>query len=343
MPAVPFARLISELEILYKPPHRRRSTWKKLRTVLREFQSLPKVRKTSDITPVNVVAWLDAHTDRAAITNKSYLSAFHQAVKYAKTMGYLRVDPWDVRRDWVTPDVSSDEDDGPRRQAPRHHPIEQIVAYMDLLDAEALAGGWFEWRLQAVSYVYALTALRAKEAVGLRKDDVDLAGRIINLKTRSRRQLKTRGSAQPVPIPPELHAVLSWWLPVCGSEWLFPARGRKKPREQTVPWIEGPAGEKVLDCVKAAGRRAGIPNLTIQSLRRSIATHGKRMGLSLMEVRDLLRHQDARTTQNWYIETDVPGITSIADRISYRKVLGLPTEIAMPTSREVAGMRPSSN
>lgn len=322
MPAVAFSRLYSEMEVLYKPPHRRKSTWFKLRTVLREFQALPGVRRTSDITPVNVVAWVDAHPNRQPITNRSYLSAFHQAVKYARTMGYLRVDPWDVRTDWITEDMGLAEEE--TEETPRHHPIEALVAYLDLLDAEALAGGWFEARLQALSYTYALTGVRKTEALGLRVADVDLPGRLIDLKTRRRRKLKTRNSAQPVPIAPELHTVLSRWLPMCGSEWLFPARGRKVARKKSVPWLEGPRGEKALDAIKAAGVRAGIPNLTIQSLRRSIATHGKRMGLSLMEVRDLLRHKDARTTQDWYIEDDVPGITSIADRISYRRVLGLP-------------------
>jgi integrase len=325
MPAIPFTRLIEELQLLYKPPHRRKSTWLKLRKVLHEFADLPGVRKTTDITPLTIISWVDIHREsRKPITNRSYLSAFHEAVKYAKKMGYLKVDPWEIRTDWITRDMEfseEDEEDEDEACSGRHHPIEQIVAFLDLLDSDALLGGWFEARLQALAYTYALSGLRKNEALGLRKADVNLAGRIIRLKPVRRRTLKTRNSANPAPICPELHAVLSRWLPICDSAWLFPARGRKRRQKTDRPWLNGPPGQKALDEIKAAGTRSGIGNLTIQSLRRSIATHGRRMGLSLMDVRDLLRHTDARTTQAWYIENDAPSIADLADRISYRKIL----------------------
>lgn len=322
MAAVSFARLRVEMEALYKPPHRRISTWKKLRTVMQEFEAIG-VKRTSDITPVMIVKWVDSHLDRAPMTNRSYLSSFHQAVKYAKTMGWLRVDPWSVRSNWINEDMAlGDEDDDEEISvSDRFHSIEEICALLDLLDAEAIVGGWFEMRLQALGYTYALTGLRKSEALGLKVGDVDLGRKVIKLKTRRRRKLKTKNSSQPLGIAPELHVVLGRWIPQCDSPWLFPARGRKVQRATTVPWLHGPRGEKALDQLKAAGQRAGIGNLTIHSLRRSIATHGKRMGLSLAEMRDQLRHKDVRTTQDWYVEEDLSGVQAIAERISYRRLL----------------------
>lgn len=337
MPAVAFSRLFSEMEVLYKPPHRRKSTWFKLRKVLQEFAELPGVRRTSDITPVNVIAWVEAHADRQPITNRSYLAAFHQAVKYATKMRYLQVDPWEIRKDWIHEDMGLEEDDDPQPKASRRfYSVEQIVAYLDLLDAEALLDPFFGGRLQALSYTYALAALRKNEALGLLIPNVDLKARLIYLKPRRRRTLKSRNSAQPVPIAPELHAVLSRWIPVAQAVqpapgFLFPARGRKRPRKKVVAWLGGPVGEKAVDEIKAAGQRVGIPNLTPHSLRRSIATHGRRMGLSLQDMRDLLRHADIRTTLDWYVEEDAPAIAEIADRLSYRRALGRPAETAPAT------------
>lgn len=334
MPAIPFVRLISELEILYSPPHRRKSTWKKLRTVLHEFRDLPGIRKTSDITPVNIIAWVNAHADRQPITNRSYLGAFRQAVKYAAKMRYLRVDPWEIRTDWIHDDMGLDDRQTSEPKASkRFYSVEQIVAYLDLLDAEALLDPFFGGRLQALSYTYALAALRRNEALGLLIADVDLGARLINLKPRRSRTLKSRNSEQPVPIAPELHAVLARWIPIAASVqsssgFLFPARGRKRPRAKVVAWLNGPRGEKAADEIKAAGQRVGIPNLTPHSLRRSIATHGRRMGLSLQDMRDLLRHADIRTTMDWYVEEDAPAIAEIAERLSYRRVLGRGAEPA---------------
>ena len=323
MPAVPFSRLQKEMLALYEPPFRRKSTWFKMRTVLREFSELPSVRKTSDITPIAIAEWLKRHSDRKQVTNQSYLKSFGAACTYAKKMGYLRVAPSEIRSDWFGQlDEDLDDDDGIAVESTkRHHSIQEIVAVLDQADAESLTGAWKEWRTQALIYTYAHTGLRKKEALQLKLADVALEKRIIMIRRRRRRTVKTKSSAAPVGIPDELAVILERWLPRTGCQWVFPGITRK------APWSEGSPGAKPLDMVKSLGSRAGIDGLTILSFRHSISTHCKRFGLGPLELKDLLRHSSIQT-QEHYLEKDYPNLRDIARRIDYRRFAGEPPVVS---------------
>ena len=318
MPSVSYSQFRREVLAQYHPPHRRKATYDKMRKVLDEFAGLPGLKKTSDITPVAIVEWLNASSHRKAITNRSYLNSFRAAVNYAAGMKYLRVNPWDVRSDWVSFDEDDDEEegDGGAVALARHLTVGQVVDLLDLLDAEALRGGWPEARLQAAGYSYLYTGMRKKEVLGLKVSDVHMPERFIRLRGRKRRRLKTRPSARLVAIHPELAPILQRWIPRTESEWLFPGVWRKGP------WLEGTAGTKCLDQVKAAGLRAGIGHLTIQMLRRSIATHARRFGLGQLEVKELLGHGSA-ATQDWYLEDDLADQRAALAKIDYRAVARL--------------------
>lgn len=303
-----YERFESEVLALYAPPHRRRATWFKMRKVLAEFAVVPGVRLAKDLTPLSVTRWLEAHSDRAPMTNKSYLSAMRAACNYAKRMGYLKVTPWEVRRDWITFDALEDHEPA----TPRHLGLAEIGRLLALLDAEAAAGDWPQWRLQALVYTYLHTGLRKCEALGLRLEDVHLDRGLVRLRPHSKRKLKTRTSARLVGIPADLGAVLGRWIPRVGPgcEWLFPGVRRTKP------WFHGPVGRKPLDEVKAAGERAGVPHVTIHALRRSLATAAKGLGLGPLELRDLLGHDSPRT-QEWYLEPDAEVARRLASRIRF--------------------------
>lgn len=311
MPPVAFARFRSEILDLYRPPHRRKSTHDKMRKVLDEFRDLPGIRRTSDITPGSIVSWIDAHDDRRPITNYTYLGAFRAAVNIAKKLHYVKVSPWEIRRDWFDwADLEPDPDEQPTTE--RHLTIAEIVRLLDLLDVEAIRGGWIEGRLQALGYLYLFTGMRKSEVLGLKQADVSLEQQYVRLRGRKKRRLKTRPSARFIPIHQELSPILQRWLPRCESEWVIPGLRRK------VAWTGGSRGKKPLDAIRAAGERAGIEAVTIQDLRRSISTHAKRFGLGLLEVQDLLGHGATQTAREWYLEEDLADARAAIGKIDYR-------------------------
>lgn len=303
MPAIAYARFASELLSLYEPPLRAPATFRQMRQVLGEFGSLGCVRKTSDLTPASIAAWLKVHPDRRPVTASALLRPFRAACGYALKMGYLRVSPFEIRKVWV--DASAEEPAGPR-----HHSLAAVAAVLRLLDDEARGGGWAEARLQALVYTYAYTGLRKTEALQLHQSDVEALGRILRVRKRRGYRLKTRASAAPIAIAEELASVLLLWLPRSGSEWVFPNRDGCKP------WTGGSPGKKPLDQVKAAGRRAGVANLTILSFRHCFATHSKLWGFGPLQLKAFLRHSTI-ATQAWYLEDDLEDLRASARRISY--------------------------
>lgn len=182
---------------------------------------------------------------------------------------------------------------------------------IDQADADAILGDWQAGRLQALIYTYVYTGLRKAEALGLLAEDVDLDGRAISVRGRRSRRLKTRSSRRKVAIHPELAVVLRRWLPRTGCEWLFPAIRRESA------WLGGTTGYRALDHVQGLARRCGLEGVTIQSFRRSVATHAKRFGLGPLEVKDLLGHSSVQT-QDWYLEDDLANQHAAIGKIDYR-------------------------
>lgn len=306
MPAVSFARFEAEVMALYRPPQRRKATAAKMQKVLREVAAL-KIRRTSDISPVLIVDWLAAHSDRRPATNRSYLGSLRAAVNIGRKLGYIRVSPWDIRADWIPVDDEDDAEPLPRR----HLSVQEMVRLLDQADAEAIQGAWQAGRLQALVYTYAYTGLRRNEALGLLVSEVDLVGRSIRVKSRRSRRLKTRSSRRLVAVHEDLAVVLARWIPRAGSEWLFPTIKRESA------WMFGSKGYRPLDHVQALADRAGIAGVTIQAFRRSIATHARRFGLGPLEVRDLLGHSSEQT-QVWYLEDDLEDQRAAIGKIDYR-------------------------
>jgi integrase len=307
MPAVSIARFVQEVLELYRPPHRSLKTFKKMAQIQGEMQALNLLRKTSDIRPVVIARWIEAHPDRLPVTAHSLLRSFRASCSYALASGYLKVDPFVFRKPARWFDLSPVEDATEPR---KHHGIEEIRGVLQLLKSEARRGGWKEARLLALVGVYAYTAVRAKEGLHLKVSDVDLESGILSIRRRRRGVLKTLASRAPVPIPRELATILKVWLPKTGSQWVFPAtRGEN-------PWTGGPPGAKPLDQVKAAGLRAGVEGLTIQSLRHSFGTHAARWGLGPLAVKAILRHTKL-STQLEYQHDDLDDLRESVKRVSY--------------------------
>ncbi len=305
---IPFDRFSGEVLALYQPPHRRASTHIKMRQALAEFAVLPGVGTTADISPALIAAWMAAHADRKAITSQSVLRSFRAACTYAKTMGYLRVSPWDWRRDWI----AADDDDEERERTPKHRSLAEVARMLDLLRREAEGGGWEAVRLYALAGVLAYTGMRRNEVLTLRPSDVSLGEGLILLRSRKQARLKTKASAGLIGIPAELAGILGPWLARCGEFWLFP--NKTDPRTN---WTGGSAANRPLGQVKAAALRAGIPaGITLHGLRHSLATSAGRFGMSPLELKGLLRHTSLGT-QAHYVGIDADNARDVARRITY--------------------------
>jgi integrase len=304
MPTVSYAQFAREVEEIYET--RAPATLAKMRQVLREFGEVPGVTRTSDLKPVTVARWIAAHPDRSRATAESLLGSFRAAVAVGMASGYLRASPFAVRV--AIPDPS----DGAEKV--RHYSIAQVEAMLETAGREAcLSGAWKARRAEALLWTYAFAALRKREALYLRWEDVDFARRVLRVRPAREfgHRLKTSASAAPVPMAPPLAEVLRRWAARCGSGWLFPNVSR------ITPWTGGPPGYKPLCVVKALGDRAGVPGVTILGFRHSFATHAPRWGLTREMVKGILRHTSLQT-QDHYLHADVDDLVDAARKVGYR-------------------------
>jgi len=325
---IPLDRFRDEVLDLYRPPLRARKTFDKVRLVLDLVEPLAGPgATTADLTPALVARFVASRpAGESPNTTISLLNSLRAACTYAKSQGYVRASPFDFRRQWVRPS---------KPEGPRHHTREEIARVLELLRADVDARrGWPRWRarrLYALTALVAYTGMRRNEALHLHAGDVDLDGRMVAIVERDGGRLKTSAAAQPVPMPEALAPILADWLahrldapttgpdvpdaaaarPVCPDcPWLFPGVTRKGP------WTGGPAGDKPLDRLRAAGERAGVEGLTFLSLRHSFATHAEFWGLGPAILQRILRHTTART-QWHYRHADADNLRAAVRRIEF--------------------------
>ena len=304
MPRVAFPRFRQEILALYEPPLRAKNTWFKVRQVLDVLESLG-ARSTSDLTPGIVARFIGSNVAWRPATIRGLLGYLSPICAYAKQMGYTRVNPFEIRRDWFKSPGLDDQAEGDPR--PDHLSIEQIASLLDLL--ESRKASWSGGRLYALTALFAYTGVRRNEGLTRAVADFDLPRRIVSLRPR-RIRLKTVASAQPVGIPPELVPILEEWLPRSGSKWAFPGvRGDS-------PWTGGPMGKRPLDELKAAAQEIGI-QVNFRLLRHSWATHAELRGIGELMVQRQLRHT-SRRTQLHYRHADEVNLATAVGGFSLR-------------------------
>jgi integrase len=327
---VPMARLREELTALYQPPLRAPATLLRLRQTFRLVAELGGVETTADLTPAMLARFIQARTatGEAATTTMSLLRNLRVICGYAADMGYVRVNPFALRKRWFrVPKAAAER---------KHHAREDIARVLDLLRVEAgRKTGWPQWRarrLYALAALFAFTGLRRNEGLYLTVGDIDLAERIIEIRPRVGGRLKTEASAQPVPIPEPLAPILADWLAHrldtpgtaadvpdgCASRpvrrdcpWVFPGTTRKGP------WVGGSPGDRPVDKLRAAGQRAGVEGLTFLSLRHSFATHAELWGLSETQIQRILRHTTTRTAREHYRHADNANLRAMVRGVSF--------------------------
>ena len=304
MSPVPFADFVARSINLCKPPRRRPATQTKLAQVLREFAQV--CDSTADISLDAVAAWLDLHPSRAPLTSFSLLRSFARAVKLASKQGMIPVNPFDIipPSQWFPTGAL----DTPEKV--RHLTVDQIGRLLARASLEAQGGDWEALRLDWLVKVYAFTGCRKNEALGLLTADVDLAKEVIWIRPNPRRPLKTKASRRRLPMCPELEAAARSWLPRCSSEWAVPHK------RLDGPWLSGRPGTKPLDQVRALGARAGVPNVTILSIRHGFATAAEVGGFNELLLQRFLGHRQRRT-QFGYRHEDLDQLRGAADQIRY--------------------------
>jgi integrase len=317
---IPFADFAAELMRLYEPPLRALKTRDKMRFLLRIVADLVGPEgSTTDLTPELVAFFIrERPAGESSITTHTLVSYLRTACNYARSRGYVHATPFDFRRKWVSRHIE------PRK---RHHALEDIARVLATMKAEVGdREGWARWRsrrLHAAACTVAYTGMRAMEAIFLRLDDVILADRMILILPHKARLLKTEGSAQPVPIPPELAEVLEGWMahrgdplaalpgPAADCPFLFPNV------TFTNAWSGGRQGHKAVDAMKAAGSRAGVEGFTFHSLRHSYATHAESAwGLSPATIQRVLRHTSL-STQTHYRHADAENLLRAVGDVNF--------------------------
>lgn len=176
----------------------------------------------------------------------------------------------------------------------RGHTAAEVGRLLDRLGAAT--GDWFAGRLLALASFVAYTGLRRNEALYCRVADLDLEAGFVFVSPR--RQLKTRASAAPVPLPDALVPTLAAWVPRCGGSWLFPGARREGP------WVGGAPGYRPLDRLRQAGSAAGIEQLGFHSLRHTLGTELLTGGVPLWAIQHILRHTTPLTTAHYLHPSD---------------------------------------
>lgn len=197
-----------------------------------------------------------------------------------------------TERDLVSavPTAARRQPDLPRALPAAH--VEQLLGVCDHTTPVGL-------RDFAVLSVLARLGLRANEVAGLRLDDIDW----------SAGEIRVRGKGPRIdvlPLPTAVGEPIAAYLlharPDCVDRRVF--------IRSCAPW-QGLSRQAVGGLVRAASRRAGLEPHGPHRLRHTVATDLVRRGAPLVEIAQLLRHQNAQTTAV-YAKVDLDALSALA-------------------------------
>lgn len=288
----PWDEFKEELFRLYRPPKRSPETFRAMCRALNQLEAVGPIESTADLTTGLIDALIESRpAGQSPATLATLLSHVRAICNHAKKSRWLEVSPFSIRFH----DGRLNALARPGRPAKKRHLTrEEIRKVLEKAAEEARESwGWARWkacRLQALTATVAYCGLRTSEALNLRVGDLHLDLGYIDLEATDRGR---RGRPYCVPIPDALAYKLFDWLDhrldappgfevPADVPWLIPNVTR------TGPWRSGSPGTKPVDCVKDLGRRAGVPGLTLQSLRCSLAIHLEHHGLDEDRIAQVL-------------------------------------------------------
>ena len=300
---IPFAEFRTKIETLYSAGKHSPSTSSKMRLVLATLEKM-NVTSTSDLTTETMARYVALRGPNAnANTTNGYLSHLSAACGYAFEEGWIERMP-NFKRVRLRPSPMV------RNTPPSYESLSKLL---DTLYYQRTMG-WKEHRLCALTWTFALTAIRLREALYLRLEDVDL-GENPRLIISPRRRLKNLESAREIPIPATLALVLREWLPNSGPDWLFPGAKR------VGPWTGGSPGYKSSDALKSLAQECGIKHITWHSLRHAFGTYAlEQWDVPLWIVQRVMGHTDSRTTERYLHLERSPAIAAAMGPVRYAVV-----------------------
>ncbi len=269
---------------------------------LEGFVKAAGVAKLSEVTPERVKAYLGElqRSGLAGRTRTIRLSTIKAFMNWCHQQGRVGWNP-------ITSAAVPKPDESPRRRRRALTP-EELTRLM------TVAGGRGRKAWYAAA---AMAGLRRSDLIRLRWCDVDFGRHLISI-VDGKRQRKAKSSGREVrsdviPMHQELAAILaSHQRETMGSPAarVFPTavtdltRQKDFVRAGLARWVEhvgldGRVMRREYDATDEQGRVVDL-----HALRTTLATSLARAGVPLVHAQQIMRHEDARTTQRHYISVD---------------------------------------
>jgi len=172
---------------------------------------------------------------------------------------------------------------------------QDVQAVLDSCDRSTAIGA----RDFAMVILAARLGLRSAEVAHLRLDDVHWRSGEILVRGKGRRKDR-------LPMPVEVGGAL--------TEYLLRARPRAELRQVFLTChapLRGIGPDGVSDAVRRACRRAGLLPVGAHRLRHALATELLNKGAALVDIGQVLRHQDLATTAI-YAKVDLTALRTVA-------------------------------
>ena len=125
---IPMAEFRERVLVLYRPPLRSRTTFLSMRRTFDLLEGIGGVETTADLTTAAVARFVASRAGREnPNTTRTHLRKLSAACGIAHAEGWIRVNPFKVRRGWVR---------GVTPKAPRVHSREELARVLALAAAE---------------------------------------------------------------------------------------------------------------------------------------------------------------------------------------------------------------
>ena len=311
-----------EFLALYEPPLASKATRAKLDQVLRLLEGLG-IASTDQFTPETVARFISARpAGESPHTTRGLLIQLRVVFNYAEGRRYLIVSPFRLKK--LARSIRVGPPAGKRHLS--REDVRAIFAVLRKDVAEKL--GWAQWRarrLLALIALIAYTGLRRNEALYLWVEDIDLAGRIVNLGPsesepagslgrRRGARLKTEQSAHRSPCPRRWSR--SWRIGLligsitrtasrCPRWTASPSSSPDRAGPHLVGGCHGPASHRPPPGGGATGRGRGRD---ASALRRTWATIAEAEGIPQALITRQCRHASEETTRRWYQQRDLAAL-----------------------------------
>jgi site-specific recombinase XerD len=257
------------------------------RRFLEERHAKAGSRLVEDLTGVDVVAFLRAETARLSLgAAKGCVAELRSLLRFLYLTGQTP-----LALATAVPPVAGWHDVGvPTGLAPR-----QVQQLLDRCDRTSAAGA----RDFAILMLVARLGLRSAEVARLELDDIDWRAGELVVRGKARRRDRL---PLVVDVGEALSAHLGWPRRSTTLRQVFLAT--KAPTRAIRP-------DLVSDVCRRACERAGVPRVGAHRLRHALATDMLAKGATLVEVSQVLRHQDLATTAI-YAKVDFTSLRRVA-------------------------------